>query len=89
MNVDIYRRAEAGHKFSYLAVPHGQPIPEEATNVDWELRQQGVHIDEARSHIEPYEIDQPGRQIAEKGYAITSVLHQVPEADTRSDNNRP
>jgi hypothetical protein len=34
MKVDIYRRAEAGNKLSYLIVPAGQPIPEEAVNYD-------------------------------------------------------
>jgi hypothetical protein len=89
MNVDIYRRAEAGHKFTYLLVPHGQPLPEEVTNVDWALRQQGIDVDEASAHLHPYEIDQPGRQIEEKGYAITSVLHQVDEADAREEKNPP
>ncbi len=78
MEVDIYRRAEAGDKFSYLIVPQGKPIPEEATNVDWALRQQGVHIDEAAEHLHPYEVDRPREQIQEKGYAITGVNNQVP-----------
>ncbi len=77
MHVDIYRRSEPGDKFSYLLVPHGQPIPEEATNVDWALRQRDIHVDDAAPRIEPYQVDQPRRQIDEKGYAITSVLHQV------------
>ena len=77
MHVDIYRRPEAQNKFSYLIVPAGQPIPEEATNVDWQARQQGVNVDESQEHLHPYEIDKPRQQITEKGYAITSVLHQV------------
>lgn len=35
MQLDIYRRPEPEHKLSYLAVPAGEPIPEEVTNVDW------------------------------------------------------
>ena len=77
MKVDIYRRSEPGNKLSYLIVPAGQPIPEEATNVDWQARQQGVHVDETQEHLHPYEIDNPREQITEKGYAITSVYHQV------------
>ena len=77
MHVDIYRRAERDNKFSYLLVPHGQPIPEEATNIDWALRQRDIHVDDAADHVEPYEVDRPRLQIEEKGYAITSVLHQV------------
>lgn len=77
MHVDIYRRNEAGNKFTYLLVPHGQPIPEEATNIDWALRQRDIHVDDAVTHLEPYEVDEPRQQISEKGYAITSVLHQV------------
>ncbi|MBA2676200.1 DUF6139 family protein [Ramlibacter sp.] len=78
MEVDIYRRAEAGDKFSYLIVPQGKPIPEEATNTDWALRQQAVHIDETAEHLHPYEVDRPREQIQEKGYAITGVNNQVP-----------
>jgi hypothetical protein len=81
MNVDIYRRAEAQNKFSYLIVPAGQPIPEEATNVDWQARQQGVNVDESQEHLHPYEIDNPRQQISEKGYAITGVTHQVAAGD--------
>jgi hypothetical protein len=81
MQVDIYRRAEAGNKFSYLIVPRGQEIPQEAANVDWLARQTDVHIDDAEEHLHPYEIDDPGKQIAEKGYAITSVTHQVPASN--------
>jgi hypothetical protein len=81
MDVDIYRRAEAGNKFSYLIVPHGQPIPEEATNVDWQLRQQKARIDDAAQHVQPYHVDRPREQIQEKGYAITSVADQVPAAE--------
>jgi hypothetical protein len=77
MNVDIYRRPEAGNKFTYLIVPAGQPIPEEAVNTDWQARQQGVAVDESQEHLHPYEIDNPRAQIDEKGYAITSVYHQV------------
>jgi uncharacterized GH25 family protein len=77
MEVDIYRRPEEGNKFSYLLVPEGQPIPEEAVNVDWQLRKQAVHVDDSAKHTEPYEVDQPRAQIDEKGYAITSVRHQV------------
>jgi hypothetical protein len=77
MKVDIYRRAEAGSKFSYLIVPTGQPIPEEAVNYDWQARQQDVHVDDTEEHLHPYEIDNPRAQIDEKGYAITSVFHQV------------
>ncbi len=81
MQVDIYRRPEANSKFTYLIVPKGQPIPEEATNVDWQARQRDVHVDDAEEHLHPYEIDNPAAQIAEKGYAITGVTHQVPAGD--------
>lgn len=77
MKVDIYRRAEAHNKFTYLMVPAGQAIPEEAVNTDWQARQQGVNVDETQDLLHPYEIDHPRAQIDEKGYAITSVYHQV------------
>lgn len=78
MKVDIYRREEPHDMFSYLIVPQGQDIPEEANNVDWHVRQLAVDVDDSQEHLHPYEIDNPRAQIAEKGYAITSVYHQVP-----------
>jgi hypothetical protein len=81
MQVDIYRRPEADNKFTYLIVPAGEPIPHEAENTDWQSRQQGVNVDESQEHLHPYEIDNPRAQIEEKGYAITSVFHQVGQGD--------
>jgi hypothetical protein len=81
MQVDIYRRSEPHNKFTYLIVPAGKLIPEEATNIDWEARQRGVDVDESAQHLHPYEIDNPQAQIEEKGYAITSVFHQVASED--------
>jgi hypothetical protein len=78
MKVDIYRREEPQNRFSYLIVPQGQDIPEEANNVDWHVRQLAVDVDDTQEHLHPWEIDHPRDQIAEKGYAITSVYHQVP-----------
>ena len=78
MNVDIYRRQEAGNKLTYLIVPAGAPIPHEAENTDWQLRESGKHIDEAAAIVHPYEVERPREQIGEKGYAITRVADQVP-----------
>lgn len=77
MRVDIYRRAEADNKFSYLAVPEGRPIPEEATNTDWETEVQGIETDPRAGKMTAYAIDAPVEQIEQKGYAITSVKHLV------------
>lgn len=80
MQLDIYRRPEPEHKLSYLAVPAGQAIPEEATNSDWVLHASAVALDDNAPSFAEYGIDGAAQQIAEKGYAITSVAHQV-EAD--------
>ena len=79
MRVDIYRRPEPEHKLSYLVVPEGRVLPEEVTNVDWVSEQRGVDLNESESSWEELGIDEPERQILEKGYAITGVLHQIPE----------
>lgn len=79
MRVDIYRRPEAQHKLSYLVVPEGRVIPEEATNVDWVSEQRGADLNESESAWDELGIDAPERQIKEKGYAITGVTHQVQE----------
>lgn len=75
MRLDIYRRAEHNGKFSYLVVPETRNIPEEATNTDWEVEARAVEVDDDAVLLPEYDIrDLPG-QLAEKGYAVTSVLH--------------
>jgi len=75
MKLDIYKRAEAGGKFSYLAVPEGEIIPNEATNIDWEDAERGLEFDENddADSLSAYAIAEPVKQIDSKGYAITSV----------------
>jgi hypothetical protein len=75
MRLDIYRRAENGGKFSYLAVPEARNIPEEATNTDWEVEARAYEIDDNADKLADYDIDNLNGQIAEKGYAVTSSLH--------------
>jgi hypothetical protein len=79
MRMDIYRRPEPEHKLSYLVVPEGKLIPEEATNVDWVSVKRGVDLDESNDTWPDLGIDGPQRQLQEKGYAITGVLHQIDE----------
>ena len=76
MQLDIYRRPEPEHKHSFMAVPAGQPIPQEVDNVDWRLVATATEMDVHRS-LGEYAIDRPDQQIREKGYAITSLSHQV------------
>jgi len=77
MQLDIYRRTEPAHKLSFLAVPAGNLIPEEATNVDWITEARCIEINVDERSLPNYGIDEAARQIREKGYAITSVTHQV------------
>ncbi|MES2832998.1 MAG: DUF6139 family protein [Pseudomonadota bacterium] len=73
MKLDIYKRAEADGMFSYLAVPEGEIIPDEATNIDWQDAERGVEFDENEDALPAYAINRPIEQITSKGYAITSV----------------
>ena len=73
MKLDIYKRAETGGNYSYLAVPEGEVIPNEVTNLDWEDAGRGIDFNEEDSALPAYAIEQPVEQIAAKGYAITSV----------------
>lgn len=75
MRVDIYKRAETGGHTSYLAVPEGALIPDEATNVDWEDAARGVELDEETDALPEYAIEDPVEQITSKGYAITSLRY--------------
>jgi hypothetical protein len=77
MRVDIYYRDEDKGKHSYLAVPEGKPIPEEATNTDWHPEAQQVEIDDDSDGLPRYHIVQPLAQIGAKGYAITGVNEQL------------
>ena len=74
MRLDIFRRAESDGEFSYLAVPEGQELPQEVTNIDWESLESGVDIEENETELTQYAIHDPLQQISAKGYAITSVL---------------
>ena len=73
MRLDLYRRPEAGGKYSYLAVLEGKPIPEEATNTDWQILAQGMDVSDEEDAMPDYAIEQPFQQIGSKGYAITSL----------------
>jgi hypothetical protein len=73
MRLDIFRRPESEGKFSYLAIPEGNNLPEEVTNIDWESTATGVDIEENQHELEQYAIHEPLEQISAKGYAITSV----------------
>ncbi len=73
MRVDIYRRPEDRGRFSYLAVPEGRNIPEEASNTDWAADLQGMEVGEQGELLQDYGMPAAGAQLSEKGYAITSV----------------
>ena len=75
MRLDIYRRAERGSLFSYLVVPEGKRIPEEAINTDWEMEARGLEMDVDAGELPRYAIENPSAQLNTKGYAITSSQH--------------
>lgn len=78
MKVDVYKRPEQEGFYSYLAVPQGRPIPEEATNIDWETAEHNIDLDP--SH-EPAMLglsaDDALHQIDVKGYAISSLRNKI------------
>jgi hypothetical protein len=82
MRVDIYRRPENGGRFTYLAVPEGKVIPDEATNIDWEATERSVDLEDSVDKLPQFSIEDPIEQISAKGYAITSVK-------TLGDGNLP
>jgi hypothetical protein len=79
MRLDIYRRHEPGNKRSYLAVPAGRMIPPEATSTEWVAHARDTELDETCAEFREYGIEHPQRQLKEKGYAITSLSHQLQE----------
>lgn len=73
MRVDIYRRPEQPGRFSYLAVPEGRAIPEEAVNTDWQADLRGMEVGDGAELLHDYGMPAASAQMSEKGYAITSV----------------
>lgn len=73
MRLDIYRRDESDGKVSYLAVPEKRDIPQEATNTDWLVEAKSVEVEDNADHLDDYAIVHVAEQIAEKGYAVTSL----------------
>lgn len=77
MKVDVYKRPDHGGRFSYLAVPEGRPIPEEATNTDWETAEHNIDLDENNEPVHGLSADDALQQISAKGYAISSVNNKI------------
>ncbi len=77
MKVDVYKRPERGGIYSYLAVPQGQEIPAEATNIDWETAECNVDLEEDKEPLLGVSADDALSQISAKGYAISSVQNKV------------
>jgi len=73
MKVDVYKRPEREGMFSYLAVPEGRPIPEEATNIDWETAENSIDLDENNEPVHGFSAEDALSQISAKGYAISRV----------------
>ncbi|MDB5992694.1 MAG: hypothetical protein JWQ10_4097 [Herbaspirillum sp.] len=73
MKVDVYKRLDGGNLHSYLAVPSGQIIPEEATNTDWEIDRRNVDLEPGHTPQSSLKPDDALQQIDEKGYAITHL----------------
>lgn len=73
MKVDVYKRPEREGLYSYLAVPEGRPIPDEATNIDWETAENSIDLDENNEPVHGLSADDALSQISAKGYAISSV----------------
>lgn len=75
MKVDVYKRPEQQGLYSYLAVPEGRPIPNEATNIDWETAENSVDLDPDNEPVLGLSADDALEQINQKGYAISSSQH--------------
>jgi hypothetical protein len=77
MKVDVYKRPENGGHFSYLAVPEGRPIPNEATAIDWETAEHNVDLDENNQPVDGLNAMDALSQIETKGYAISSNQNKI------------
>lgn len=77
MKVDVYKRPEHNGHFSYLAVPEGRPIPNEATAIDWETAEHNVDLDENNEPVDGLNAMDALAQIESKGYAISSNQNKI------------
>ena len=77
MKVDVYKRPEPEGIFSYLAVPEGRPIPDEATNIDWVTEQQSIDLDENHLPVVGLSYEDAQQQIDAKGYAISHLRDKI------------
>jgi hypothetical protein len=77
MKVDVYKRPDMHGRISYLAVPEGRPIPDEATNIDWETAEQNIDLDENHEPLHGFSVDDAEHQIGMKGYAISSLQPKI------------
>ncbi len=77
MKVDVYKRPEQEGMFSYLAVPEGRPIPEEATNIDWETAENNIDLDHDNEPVHGLSAADVFAQIDAKGYAISSIQSKI------------
>lgn len=73
MKIDLYRRPQSPGRYAYLAVPEGRPIPNEATNVDWETAGNNIDLDDSNESIDGLSARDALSQIDDKGYAITPL----------------
>ncbi len=78
MRVDIFRRTEPDGRHSHLALPTAQVLPQEVRDYEWQDEQRNVELDASAASWPQYGIEQPGQQIAAKGYAITSLKETTP-----------
>lgn len=76
MKVDLYRRPDTDGDFSYLAVPAGKAIPNEATNIDWETVRQGEEVRPEELLLLDATLEDLEDQFGAKGYAISSTAKQ-------------
>lgn len=77
MKVDVYKRPESEGFYSYLVVPEGKPIPNEATNIDWETAENNIDIDEHNEPVHGLSAADALAQIHLKGYAISSARNKI------------
>lgn len=81
MKVDLYKRPDTDGDFSYLAVPSGRVIPDEATSLDWETVRQDEELRPDELALLDVSADELQQQIDRKGYAISSVVKQSGDAE--------
>jgi hypothetical protein len=77
MKIDVFRTIQTDDDYTYLAIPHGKNIPEDAANKNWILSSENIYISQDDDSIEGLDAYDVLEQIRKQGYAVSHTEDKV------------